>query len=112
MSMGQTWQILFSKEDVSSSKFWFIVFPFILLRMTFVIISQLVVFNVIMTTNVGAETGAGLILNYSAAAIVVEIDDFAVMAPWIRKERSESKNGYLEYDISEMNLIEKWVARI
>ena len=98
LSIGQTWSILLDDKSTSMNKGLLFVFG-VLFRNGFVILNQVVVFYVILTTNIGADKGIGLILNYTAAAIVVEIDDFAVVAPWIHVKRVNSGDDYLKYDV-------------
>ena len=53
-------------------------FVLILFRFFFIILNELIVFAVLLSTNVGEEKSLGLVVNFSAAIIVCELDDIVM----------------------------------
>jgi hypothetical protein len=47
--------------------------------------NAIIVFVLIVTTNLGRDQGLGLILNFAAAVVVVEFDDFVAYLYFYKK---------------------------
>jgi hypothetical protein len=76
--------ILFSKDWKAISQMFFInrlyfgdagSFFLIYLRATFVIVNEVLMFAIVFCCNIGEERGIGLVVNFSAALIISELDD-------------------------------------
>jgi hypothetical protein len=46
-----------------------------LIRLVFILLNELVIFAVVVCTNIGEDRAMGLIVNFSAAIIICELDD-------------------------------------
>ena len=76
--------ILFSKDWKAISQTFFLERLYfgdkpkvgiIYLRVLFVFLNEIVMFTIVICCNIGEERGIGLIVNFSAALIICELDD-------------------------------------
>lgn len=62
------------------------------IRAFLILLNEFVVFIIVITTNLGEELATGLIVNFSAALIVCELDDIAMAAGRIQFWRDRYNN--------------------
>jgi hypothetical protein len=62
------------------------------IRAFLILLNEFVVFIIVITTNLGEEKGTGLIVNFSAALIVCELDDITMAAGRIQFWRDRFNN--------------------
>jgi hypothetical protein len=76
--------ILFSKDWKAISQMFFLrrlyygeegTFAHIYIRSAFVIVNEILMFAIVVCCNIGEERGIGVVVNFSAALIIVELDD-------------------------------------
>jgi hypothetical protein len=76
-SINQSIQILsFWRERFPLLEYIYLWFIHIVVRALSILMNELICVAIILTTNLGREQGLGLILNFSAAVIIVEFDTF------------------------------------
>jgi len=75
-------------------------------RVLSVIMNEILMFSIVVCANIGEERGIGVIVNFSAALIICEIDDLIMSTGRIQRYREFYENEDDESKIVEIDKIE------
>ena len=93
--------LLFSKDWKAISQMFFIrrvfygegaSFGHIYIRTLFVIINEVLMFAIVVCCNIGEQRGIGVVVNFSAALIICELDDLIMSTGRIQRVREYFDN--------------------